>query len=517
MIFSFTPFVTQIGIQYWFLAGALHGVACRYGDRGRMSRWLLASGDFTHAGRHGSREPRAGAYLAASRREVHLVAHRVAADLAALPGVTCTTCRGRSARTCSARRCWRAAAARRRARSAPRRAHAGERRQRALARADVGPLPARRVRAPGRRPTLRSRVSASLGRRRTTWRASAQRRARRAASSATAAGRRRTCAATTASRDSRLRVVYYGVDPARLRRRDRRPERRAARTALSSPADRRAALFIGALGDRRKGFDALFDAWRRSRRTRRGTSICWWRAPAPSARRGSGAPRTPGWPGRVRFLGFRGDVARVLAARRRPRASRALRGVRTGRARGDLPRRAGDRHRCRRRRRAVYRRDARPLIERTCRCRGRSLRRCAAGARTLTRGRARFEPPAASLRTRSWDAMAAEIADAGRGGRMTATLTPVSACWVCGGTEFAARPRRAPRVRRLPDPGSGAGRIFRAARPDRALPRLRLRAAREPPGAAALLRPHVRPALVGRLDRSASTTRPTRIGSSTTS
>jgi len=31
MIVSFTPFVTQVGIQYWFLAGALHGVACRYG------------------------------------------------------------------------------------------------------------------------------------------------------------------------------------------------------------------------------------------------------------------------------------------------------------------------------------------------------------------------------------------------------------------------------------------------------------------------------------------------------
>jgi hypothetical protein len=30
MVFSFTPFVTQIGIQYWFLAGALHGVACSY-------------------------------------------------------------------------------------------------------------------------------------------------------------------------------------------------------------------------------------------------------------------------------------------------------------------------------------------------------------------------------------------------------------------------------------------------------------------------------------------------------
>jgi hypothetical protein len=30
MVFSFTPFVTQIGIQYWFLAGALHGVAWNY-------------------------------------------------------------------------------------------------------------------------------------------------------------------------------------------------------------------------------------------------------------------------------------------------------------------------------------------------------------------------------------------------------------------------------------------------------------------------------------------------------
>ncbi len=31
MIFSFTPFVAQMGIQYWFLAGALHGVAVRRG------------------------------------------------------------------------------------------------------------------------------------------------------------------------------------------------------------------------------------------------------------------------------------------------------------------------------------------------------------------------------------------------------------------------------------------------------------------------------------------------------
>jgi hypothetical protein len=34
MIFSFTPFVAQMGIQYWFLAGALHGVASRRGIDG---------------------------------------------------------------------------------------------------------------------------------------------------------------------------------------------------------------------------------------------------------------------------------------------------------------------------------------------------------------------------------------------------------------------------------------------------------------------------------------------------
>lgn len=34
LIFSFTPFMTQIGIQYWFLAGALHGVAVTHGIEG---------------------------------------------------------------------------------------------------------------------------------------------------------------------------------------------------------------------------------------------------------------------------------------------------------------------------------------------------------------------------------------------------------------------------------------------------------------------------------------------------
>jgi len=35
MIFSFTPFVTQIGLQFWFLAGALQGIAPVYRSAGR--------------------------------------------------------------------------------------------------------------------------------------------------------------------------------------------------------------------------------------------------------------------------------------------------------------------------------------------------------------------------------------------------------------------------------------------------------------------------------------------------
>jgi hypothetical protein len=34
LIFTFTPFVTQIGLQFWFLAGALHGLVATRGPRG---------------------------------------------------------------------------------------------------------------------------------------------------------------------------------------------------------------------------------------------------------------------------------------------------------------------------------------------------------------------------------------------------------------------------------------------------------------------------------------------------
>jgi glycosyltransferase involved in cell wall biosynthesis len=110
----------------------------------------------------------------------------------------------------------------------------------------------------------------------------------------------------------RVRVVYLGSDP------DQFPhvtpaERSLARAQLGWD-DRPWAVFVGALGDTRKGFDTLYAAWR---------DLC--RDPGWDANLavvGAGAGLT-GWreravadglAGRVSFLGFRTDVPRVLAA-----------------------------------------------------------------------------------------------------------------------------------------------------------------------------------------------------------
>ena len=89
MIFSFTPFVAQMGIQYWFLAGApARRCATRRRSRRRMT-WLVATGDFTTHGGMDRANYAVASWLAQRQRDVHLVAHRVAADdLEAARGVT---------------------------------------------------------------------------------------------------------------------------------------------------------------------------------------------------------------------------------------------------------------------------------------------------------------------------------------------------------------------------------------------------------------------------------------------
>ncbi|MCY1044361.1 glycosyltransferase family 4 protein [Corallococcus sp. bb12-1] len=119
--------------------------------------------------------------------------------------------------------------------------------------------------------------------------------------------------AATGVEPSRVQVVYLGSDPSRFP--PTSPAlRREARASLGWPQERRVALFVGALGDRRKGFDTLFQAWAR---------LCirkdWdvdLRVVGSGAQRETWerAARGRGLGERIRFLGFRDDVPRLLAA-----------------------------------------------------------------------------------------------------------------------------------------------------------------------------------------------------------
>jgi glycosyltransferase involved in cell wall biosynthesis len=110
----------------------------------------------------------------------------------------------------------------------------------------------------------------------------------------------------------RVRVVYYGCDPSRFGP-VTTDERAAARRELGW-ADQPWAVFVGAMGDARKGFDTLYAAWR---------ELCrgpGWDANLAVVGRGAELPvwearaKADGLADRVRFLGFRDDVPRVLAA-----------------------------------------------------------------------------------------------------------------------------------------------------------------------------------------------------------
>jgi glycosyltransferase involved in cell wall biosynthesis len=108
---------------------------------------------------------------------------------------------------------------------------------------------------------------------------------------------------------ARTRVLYYGTDPEQFHP-FTRADRDNARRQLGIAPDRPVALFVGALGDRRKGFDALFAAWPRLDGDAMlvvagtGREESAWRARARAA---SVEPR-------IRFLGYRHDVPNLLAA-----------------------------------------------------------------------------------------------------------------------------------------------------------------------------------------------------------
>jgi len=111
----------------------------------------------------------------------------------------------------------------------------------------------------------------------------------------------------------RIRVIYYGIDASQFQP-TTHVERAVTRAELGWPVSRPVVLFIGALGDRRKGFDTVFRAWETISR-RSGT------APLLAVI-GRGA-LLPEWKRRVaaaaldhavQFLGFRTDVPRLVRA-----------------------------------------------------------------------------------------------------------------------------------------------------------------------------------------------------------
>ncbi len=107
--------------------------------------------------------------------------------------------------------------------------------------------------------------------------------------------------------------VYHGVDPT-IFYPVTESERQHRRRQLGWKLDRPILIFLGALGDRRKGFDTLFAAWQH---------LCAdvnWQADLIVIGRGAELPQwqqrshKAGLGDRIQFLGFRQDVPDLLRA-----------------------------------------------------------------------------------------------------------------------------------------------------------------------------------------------------------
>jgi len=276
-----------------------------------MTPWLLATGDFTTLGGMDRANHALASYLARRGHPLHLVAHRIDPGLASMPGVAGHLVpRPFGAHLAGAPLL---------AREAAREARALGTSARVLMNGGNGAIGMptwihylHAAYAPEAGGSLRARASSLASRR---YYLARERAALRAAPLVL-------CNSERTARDveehygvqpARLRVIYYGCDP-RMFAAIAADERTAARAALGIDPGRLAAVFVGALGDRRKGFDVLFTAWQALARdpgwdvdllvAGEGAEASAWRERV----RAAGLDRC------VRLLGFRRDVQSVLGA-----------------------------------------------------------------------------------------------------------------------------------------------------------------------------------------------------------
>ena len=276
-----------------------------------MRPWLVASGDFTSLGGMDRANLGLASFLARRGDRVRLVAHRVADELASLPGVeTHLVPRPFGAHLIGAPLLARAAA--RQARALPPGARMLMNGGNGVAAAPTWIHYLHAAYEPHVAGSIRTRISASAGRRYYLRREAA----------ALAASPLVICNSERTAHDvrthygvaaSRIVVIYYGTDRAAFG--TVAPEARAAaRAGLGLETGRPMAIFIGALGDRRKGFDLIFEAWR-TLSAGPGWDVDLLVAGAGAEQQAwTARARSAGLHERMRFLGFRTDVGTLLAA-----------------------------------------------------------------------------------------------------------------------------------------------------------------------------------------------------------
>ena len=113
--------------------------------------------------------------------------------------------------------------------------------------------------------------------------------------------------------DSRVHTIYLGVDPQVFCPVDPN-ERAEIRASLEWPKETPMIVFVGALGDRRKGFDTLFDAWGRLCEDRAWDAVLVVAGAGAEARIAARRADHAKIGARIKFLGYRKDLAKLLQA-----------------------------------------------------------------------------------------------------------------------------------------------------------------------------------------------------------